>query len=65
MNSEGVPDQSVKRDSIVKESDIKPVLIGVAGGSASGKTTLCNRIISELSFRNCSVLSLDSFYKGG
>jgi len=42
-----------------------PVLVGVAGGSASGKTTLCNRIISELSFRNCSVLSLDSFYKGG
>jgi len=43
---------------------ICPILVGVGGGSASGKTTLCNKIISNIGLSNCTVISLDSFYKG-
>ncbi|XP_060600360.1 uridine-cytidine kinase-like 1 isoform X2 [Ruditapes philippinarum] len=38
-------------------------VIGVCGGSASGKTTVANRIIEELDVPWVSLLSMDSFYK--
>lgn len=40
-----------------------PFLIGVCGGSASGKTTVCQRIGSQLDNERVLILSLDSFYK--
>lgn len=41
----------------------KPFLIGVCGGSASGKTTVCNKIVQSLSDKRVVVISQDSFYK--
>jgi len=48
----------------------KPFIIGVAGGTASGKTTVCNKIVEKLGQnamearrRQVVVISLDSFYK--
>ena len=41
----------------------KPFLIGVSGGSASGKTSLCNLLHSSIGATNCSMISVDSFYK--
>ncbi|XP_065897739.1 uridine-cytidine kinase-like 1 [Dysidea avara] len=38
-------------------------VIGLAGGSASGKTTVATRIIESLGVPWVSVLSMDSFYK--
>ena len=38
-------------------------VIGVTGGTASGKTSLCQRIGEGLKSSIC-ILSLDSFYKG-
>lgn len=38
---------------------------GLAGGSASGKTTVATRIIESLGVPWVSVLSMDSFYKVG
>ena len=45
-----------------------PFLIGVAGGTASGKTTVCHNIMAALDSVNSSnkrvvVISQDSFYK--
>lgn len=57
-------DYIVKSDPHTTFQTICPILVGVAGGSASGKTTLCNRIISSIGLKSCTVLSLDSFYKG-
>lgn len=37
--------------------------IGLAGGSASGKTTVARRIIESLEVPWVSLLSMDSFYK--
>lgn len=41
----------------------RPVLVGVTGGSASGKTSLCNMIMEEMGSSNCVLITTDSFYK--
>jgi uridine kinase len=48
------------------EFTLPPLLVGVAGGSASGKSSLCENIIKELKNEHNSsftVISLDSYYK--
>jgi uridine kinase len=48
------------------EEPVQKILVGVAGGSAAGKTTLCENIYRQMAFdRNFKVeiISLDSFYK--
>ena len=41
----------------------RPLFIGVTGGTASGKTSLCKRIGTRFG-GNVAIISLDSFYKG-
>jgi uridine kinase len=41
---------------------LPPYIIGIAGGSASGKTSVSQRIIRELNVPWVSLLSMDSFY---
>lgn len=41
----------------------QPYVIGICGGSASGKTTVARRIIERLEIPWVTVLSMDSFYK--
>ena len=42
----------------------KPYIIGVTGASASGKTTICQKISSALNDERCVLVSLDWFYYG-
>lgn len=39
------------------------LIIGIAGGTGSGKTTVVNQIIKELPTNEVSVISQDSYYK--
>lgn len=41
-----------------------PFIIGVAGGTASGKTTVCDQIMQRLANQRVVVISQDSFYRG-
>jgi len=41
----------------------KPIVIGVAGGSGSGKTTIINSIIDELTGYDIVTIQHDSYYK--
>jgi uridine kinase len=47
----------------------KPFIIGVAGGTASGKTSVCRKIMESLGKTNCSyerkviIINQDSFYR--
>jgi uridine kinase len=41
----------------------KPIVIGVAGGSGSGKTTIINSIIDELADYDIVTIQHDSYYK--
>ena len=45
-------------------STIKPLCIGVTGGTASGKSTLCKRIMNSDIGQKIALVSLDMFYKG-
>lgn len=48
------------KDGYVNE----PFFIGVAGGTASGKTTVCSEIIQRLSNQRVVLIAQDSFYRG-
>jgi len=41
----------------------RPFFIGVAGGSASGKTQVCEEIVNRLNNQSVSIISLENFYK--
>eukprot|EP00698_Gefionella_okellyi_P017641 TRINITY_DN5194_c0_g1_i1.p1 TRINITY_DN5194_c0_g1~~TRINITY_DN5194_c0_g1_i1.p1 ORF type:complete len:254 (-),score=62.11 TRINITY_DN5194_c0_g1_i1:244-1005(-) len=38
-------------------------IIGVCGGTASGKTTVCSKIIEQLKSKRATIISQDSFYR--
>lgn len=42
---------------------VEPFVIGICGGSASGKTSVAKKIIEELDVPWVTLLSMDSFYK--
>lgn len=42
---------------------VKPFVIGICGGSASGKTTVATKIIESLDVPWVTLFSMDSFYK--
>jgi len=46
-----------------KEARKKPFIIGVCGGTASGKTSVCEIIVSALKDARVATISLDSFYR--
>lgn len=40
-----------------------PIVIGIAGGSASGKTTVTEKIVDRIGVENIVILSHDSYYR--
>jgi len=42
----------------------RPFVIGCTGGTASGKTTVCTKIVDSLESKNVQIISMDCFYKG-
>ncbi|KAJ8768190.1 hypothetical protein K2173_021130 [Erythroxylum novogranatense] len=53
---------SVSSPSSTRHIPKEPFIIGVAGGTASGKTTVCNMIISQLHDQRVVLVNQDSFY---
>lgn len=43
--------------------DTQPVLLGVAGGTGSGKTTVARRILEAVGETRIALLEMDSYYK--
>lgn len=41
----------------------RPILVGISGGSGSGKTSICQKLTESLDFQNCVVLTTDNFYR--
>lgn len=67
MNSDAFAD-SISPTGSMKRSKSRfhrtdPFLIGVAGGTASGKTTVCDEIMQRLHDQCVVMLSQDSFYR--
>lgn len=49
--------------SAKKVANKQPFVIGVSGGTASGKTTVCDMIISQLHNKRVVLVNQDSFYQ--
>jgi uridine kinase len=47
---------------ILRRKLMKPLIIGIAGGTGSGKTTVANRIYESLKGVNVVVLQQDAYY---
>lgn len=59
------PDQPATRAHYVgpvRESPVRPFLIGVAGGSSSGKTTVAERLAELAGADHLALIKLDSYY---
>ena len=52
------------KEHAIRPLDSRPLIIGICGGTGSGKTTITNRIIEALSEKNVIVLEQDNYYKG-
>ncbi|CAI9111570.1 OLC1v1011821C1 [Oldenlandia corymbosa var. corymbosa] len=50
--------------SSATDSAKQPFVIGVSGGTASGKTTVCDMIIQQLHDHRVVLVNQDSFYRG-
>jgi len=50
-------------DALVSRTRNKPFIIGVSGGTASGKTSVCDIILKRLENKRVAIISQDSFYK--
>ena len=48
---------------VMRHNQDRPFVIGVCGGSASGKSTVCEILKASLTTEEISVISCDSFYK--
>ncbi|KAI8466809.1 MAG: putative uracil phosphoribosyl transferase [Monoraphidium minutum] len=60
----GSPSTSGRRNEQQQERRGQPFIIGVAGGTASGKTTVCSKIMHRLHDRCAVIIHQDSFYRG-
>lgn len=41
----------------------RPIFVGISGGSASGKTSICRMLADSLGIQACIVITTDSFYR--
>eukprot|EP00252_Welwitschia_mirabilis_P018917 TRINITY_DN4240_c0_g3_i1.p1 TRINITY_DN4240_c0_g3~~TRINITY_DN4240_c0_g3_i1.p1 ORF type:complete len:493 (+),score=107.02 TRINITY_DN4240_c0_g3_i1:308-1786(+) len=57
-------DETSVKVPILEGSHKQPFVIGVAGGTASGKTTVCDMIIQQLHDHRVVLVHQDSFYRG-
>jgi uridine kinase len=48
---------------VCREDTIKPTIVGVAGGSGSGKTTVVQRVVQALGAEQVTVIQHDSYYR--
>src|SRR5690242_7555484 len=55
--------QTVWPGDEVASKKLKPFIIGVAGGTASGKTSVCKLILNRLGDHRVAIISQDCFYK--
>jgi uridine kinase len=59
----GIFSANAKEPATIRPLDSRPLIIGICGGTGSGKTTITARIIEALSEANVIVLEQDNYYK--
>ncbi|XP_077212244.1 uridine/cytidine kinase UKL1, chloroplastic-like isoform X2 [Tasmannia lanceolata] len=64
ISGSGADDSSSSPNPHQNEASKQPFVIGVSGGTASGKTTVCDMIIQQLHDHRVVLVNQDSFYRG-
>ncbi|KVI09215.1 Phosphoribulokinase/uridine kinase [Cynara cardunculus var. scolymus] len=67
LNARFLPSSRSPSSSLLADSASalkQPFVIGVSGGTASGKTTVCDMIIQQLHDHRVVLVNQDSFYRG-
>ena len=49
----------------MNNDDKRPIIIGVTGGSGSGKTTVSRAIYNQLHGQSIQIITQDTYYKQG
>lgn len=49
--------------NLISENLYKPYIIGLSGGSASGKTSVSNEIFKRMGVEDCLMITMDSYYR--
>ncbi|KAH6826781.1 uridine like 4 [Perilla frutescens var. hirtella] len=62
LGDKGQSVSQVEQPTTASENAKQPFVIGVAGGAASGKTTVCDMIIEQLHDQRVILVNQDSFY---
>jgi len=62
-NPEGISPLGVDQLSTIFPCPVKTLVIGIAGGTGSGKTTVTNSILEHLDRKRVTVIQHDSYYK--
>ena len=50
-------------EAAIQASERRPLIIGICGGTGSGKTTITRRIIDALTAESVTILQQDNYYK--
>lgn len=53
----------MEREAAIQASERRPLIIGICGGTGSGKTTITRRIIDALAAESVTILQQDNYYK--
>jgi uridine kinase len=56
-------DGGKRQDFVVAEAAVRPLTIGIAGGTASGKTTVARRLVERLAGHPVAFLDQDAYYR--
>jgi uridine kinase len=56
-------DRGKQQDFVVAEAAVRPLTIGIAGGTASGKTTVARRLVERLAGHPVAFLDQDAYYR--
>ena len=54
---------SLENNTIKSQNLVRPYLIGIAGGSGSGKTSVASELFKTIGINNCLLFSMDTYYK--
>ena len=65
-HSNGVNIDITKHHDEPLQNERKTILVGIAGGTASGKTTVADEIFEKVrvgNYKQCTLIPVDCFYK--
>ncbi len=52
----------MRKNAVTDPSPLRPLVIGIAGGTGSGKSTVAHKLATSIPVERCAVIDHDSYY---